>query len=337
MTVKDLLTAAGNLKRTAYLGSAELTRYLKVGKETQTMRMQLDLGKVLAGDPKENIVLQPYDQLSVKAVQNLEEPRTVKIMGEVLLPGSYTVEKGERLSSILSRAGGFTSGAYLRGAIFTRESAKKTQKLRLAKLIFEQEQEIARVSADIAAGALSPEEAESAQTILTNRMAAVEKLKRMPVTGRTVIHLEPLDAFVDSLYDLEVMPGDVLMIPENPMTVSVLGQVFNPVALTYRPGETVSSCLSRVGGPTENADTDQIFIVRADGTVFSKQQSGAGLKWDSASHQWIVGGFNAAELYPGDAILVPEKIDKTQWLRTTKDLSTIIYQMALGAAAVASF
>jgi len=337
MTIKDLLTAAGNLKRTAYLSGAELTRYLKVGKETQTLRMTIDLGKVLVGDPKENIFLRPYDQLSVKAVQDLAVPRTVKIAGEVLLPGTYTVEKGERLSSVLTRAGGFVSGAYLRGAIFTRESAKTTQKLRLEKLIFEQEQEIARVSADIAAGAFTPEEAESAQTVLTNRMAAVEKLKRIPVTGRTIIHLSSLEDFSDSQYDLEVMPGDTLIIPENPMTVSVLGQVFNPVSLAFRDGETVSDYLSRVGGPTENANTDQIFIVRADGTVFSKEQSGAALKWDSDDHQWIVGSFNSAQLYPGDAILVPEKIDKAQWMRTTMDISTIFYQMALGAAAVASF
>ena len=80
-----------------------------------------------------------------------------------------------------------------------------------------------------------------------------------------------------------------------------------------------------------------MFIVRADGTVFSKEQSGVGLKWDGQGHRWIVGGFNVTELYPGDSVLVPEKVSKFDVMREVKDMTTILYQMALGAAAVASF
>lgn len=337
MTIKDLLSSAGNLKRDAYLAEAELTRYAKSGKELKSQRIVVDLNRVLAGDSEENIELQPYDRLAVRSVPDLSEKLEMEVRGKVLLPGRYSIHKGEKLSSILKRAGGFAKDAYLRGAFFSRESAKEIQKLRIAKLLFEQEQELARVAADIAAGALSPEEAASAQVIMTSRQAAINKLKRVPVVGRLVVHLQSLDKFTGSSDDLEVMPGDVINIPENPMSVTVLGQVYNPISLTYKSGGTVSSYLSQVGGITSNADEDQMFVIRADGTVYSKEQGGGGLKWSNTSHRWTFGGFNTAELYPGDSLLVPEKIDKTDFMRETMDLSTIIYQMALGAAAVASF
>jgi protein involved in polysaccharide export with SLBB domain len=127
------------------------------------------------------------------------------------------------------------------------------------------------------------------------------------------------------------------MIPENPKSVSVFGQVYSPVSLAYQPGKTVSYYLSKVGGATENANTSEMFIVRADGTVYSRQQGGMGVRWDGDGRRWVAGGFNATEIYPGDALLVPEKIKKLDVMREVKDISTIIYQMALGAAAVASF
>lgn len=337
MTVRDLVVAAGNVKRSAYLDEAELTRYIPSGRETRTERITINLGAVLAGESAENLVLQPFDHLVVRMIPDMTERRTVTVTGKVLFPGSYTVAKGETLSSVLVRAGGYASEAYLRGALFTRESVQKIQQERLDQLIFEQEQEISRVAADIAAGALSPEELQSSQAILASRKAVVDKLKQVPVTGRMVVRLLPLEQLAGSVYDIEVMDGDVLTIPENSKSVAVLGQVYNPISLAYQPGKSVAYYLSRVGGTTENANDDNMFIVRADGTVYSKQQAGMGLKWDGDSFRWIFGGFNVTELYPGDTLLVPEQIKQTDIMREVKDLTTILYQMALGAAAVASF
>ena len=80
-----------------------------------------------------------------------------------------------------------------------------------------------------------------------------------------------------------------------------------------------------------------MFVVRADGTVVSKQQAGRSLGWDKERWRWTFGGFENTILYPGDSILVPEEYKQYDWLRETKDITTILYQMALGAAAVASF
>ena len=337
MTVRDLLTSAGNPLRGAYLAQAELTRYLPEGDKTVTQRKVINLGRALQGDPSQNLVLEPNDRLLVRRIPDYNARMQVVVHGEVRFPGTYTIRKGETLSSLLQRAGGFTSQAYLRGAVFTRRSLKKIQRQRLDRLISEQEQEIYRTAADIAGGALSADELKSAQTLLESRKKLVAKLKQMPVLGRMVVHLSPLRKLRGSVYDIQLVDGDQLTIPDNPHSVTVLGQVYNPVSMTYRPGKTVSWYLDQVGGTTAQANPSQMFIVRADGTVVSKAQSGMGLRWDRENWRWVVGGFNVTPLYPGDTLLVPEKFKRTDAMREVKDFSTIIYQMALGAAAVASF
>ena len=337
MTVKDLIAAAGNLKRSAYLPEAEIMRFTPKGDKTVTKRLVFNLKKALAGDPKANIVLQPEDHLFVRSIPDYAERETVTLKGEVLFPGTYAIAKGESLSSVLKRAGGFTSHAYLRGATFSREAVKATQQKRIDKLIQEQEQQMLQLSTQMAQGALSSADVQASQALLETRKQMLQKLRQLPVTGRMVIHLVSLHKFTGSPSDIQLVGGDTLTVPDNPRSVNVLGQVYNPTALTFRPGFSVAQYLDEVGGPTRDADTSEMFIVRADGTVYSRNQAGMGMKWDGQNHRWIIGGFNTAVLYPGDSILVPEKVETSAVLKNTKDISQIIYQMALGAAAVASF
>jgi protein involved in polysaccharide export with SLBB domain len=337
MTVKDLVTLAGNVKRTTYLGEAEITRYIPSGLETHNERLLIDLQKALQDDPEHNLVLLPDDHLFIRSIPDSDEKFLVQVQGAVLFPGSYAITKGELLSSVLERAGGFTDKAYLRGAVFTRDSLKAIQRQQLEKLMFEQEQAIYRATAELAAGALDDAAATAAQTTLESRRQLLEKLRQAPVTGRMVVRFVELAAFRGTPSDVEVVSGDSIMIPENPRSVTILGNVYNPTSLAYAPGKTVSYYLSQVGGTKKNAEESEMFIVRANGTVVSKQQTGLGVKWDSEHWRWVFGGFNVTELYPGDAILVPEKVKTIDVMREVKDISTIIYQMALGAAAVASF
>jgi protein involved in polysaccharide export with SLBB domain len=337
MTVRDLVTAAGNLRRGAYLGEAELTRLVSAGAETRTERLTLDLGRAMAGETQHNLPLRPDDRLQVRGIPDFAERLQVRIEGEVLFPGTYTLAPGERLSSLLERAGGFSAKAYPRGAIFSRDSLREVQRQRLEKLISEQEQEVFRVSADIARGALSEEERKGAETVLESRRQLLAKLRQAPVTGRMVVHLRPASELRGTSDDIELMDGDTLRVPINPQSVTVLGQVYNPISLTHRPGKTVAWYLDQVGGVTKEANTVGMFVVRADGTVLSHQQGGSGVRWDGDRNRWVFGGFNNTALDPGDTLLVPEQVRRVDVMREVKDLTTILYQMALGAAAVASF
>ncbi len=337
MTIADLVAVAGNLKRTAYTDMAELTRYIPDGRTTKVKRFEVNLAEALKESPQDNMPLQADDHLIVRSIPEYQNRNIISIKGEVLFPGDYAIGKGETLSSVLQRAGGYTDKAYLRGAVFSREALKEVQRKQVERLIAEEQKQISRIAQEIAVGAMSSEEAKSAETLLTNRKNLLEDLKNTPATGRLVIALTDLDKLEMSSQDIMLMDGDELIVPENPQTVNIQGDVYNATSLSYIPGKTVAYYLGKVGGVKESANDDEMFIVRADGTVVSKQQSGYALGWDKENWRWNLGGFNNTVLYPGDSILVPEEFKQYDWMREVKDISTIFYQMALGAAAVASF
>ena len=136
MTVKDLIFAAGNLLESAYLDEAELASYDVEGGRSSLMNYRtIELRRALSGDPAHNVALKPYDRLLVKRIPEWREERFVEVGGEVRFPGSYVVKKGERLSSLIERAGGYNDNAYLRGALFTRERVKELQQRGLDDMI----------------------------------------------------------------------------------------------------------------------------------------------------------------------------------------------------------
>ena len=337
MSIVDLVTAAGNLKRSAYLDMAELTRYLPSGTETKVERYEINLVNALNGQPQNNMKLEPNDHLIIRSIPDYQDRFMVNVSGAVLFPGHYAIGKGETLSSVLERAGGYTDKAYLRGAVFSRESLKEVQKRQIDKLIAEEQKQLSRIAENIAVGAMSAEESKSAETLLANRKMLIEDLKKAPVTGRLVIDLASIEHLKGSPQDIVLMDGDSLLVPENPQTVNIQGEVYNSTSLNWEPGKTVGYYLDKVGGTKERANKEEMFVVRADGTVVSKQQAGRSLGWDKERWRWTFGGFENTILYPGDSILVPEEYKQYDWLRETKDITTILYQMALGAAAVASF
>jgi len=123
--------------------------------------------------------------------------------------------------------------------------------------------------------------------------------------------------------------GDRLHIPPEPTTINVLGAVYNPTALVYdKERSRVKNYLSRVGGPTENAEEDQMYIIRANGTVVSKK-----------STSWFVFGkrFKNIILYPGDTLLVPQKMVRPNYLRDVKDITQILYQIAVTTGVIVTF
>ena len=86
----------------------------------------------------------------------------------------------------------------------------------------------------------------------------------------------------------------------------------------------------------DNADKKQIYLVKANGSVISKSQEGffGMASWDSDNYRWAWGGFESIKLDPGDTIIVPKKIEKYPWLRVTKDITQILYQIAVAAGVI---
>ena len=189
MRVRNLVFQAGNVKRSAYLPEAEITRLNKSGLEVTSRRLKINLEEAIRGNPEHNLLLEEDDQLFVRQIPKWFVDRTVVLDGEVRFPGAYTFYKGERLSSVLQRAGGFTGEAYLPAAIFTRESVRKVQEKRIQEFIEEQQQELVKEGARALEGAVSKEEIERRQQTLAQKRELIARLKAAKVTVRIVINL----------------------------------------------------------------------------------------------------------------------------------------------------
>ncbi|MDP2690309.1 MAG: SLBB domain-containing protein [Deltaproteobacteria bacterium] len=332
LRVKDLLEMAGGVRYFAFLDDAELTRVTATQEGPSTVKLHVNLGRALTGDPEHNIELKQDDYLFIRAVPEWELYKTVSVSGEVRFPGTYTITKGETVSSLIGRAGGFTDKAYLRGAAFTRESVKELQQKRLDEAIDRLEHQVLAASAETIGAALTPEAAMQQEAAARQRRALVGKMRAARAMGRISVRITDIEKFKGSPSDLALEEGDHLFIPERPSQVQVMGSVYNPSAFVYTPKGTVSSYLKKAGGLTGEADDDEMYVLKMDGTAMSKRQGGlTGVRWDSEENEWRGGSFKSARLEPGDTVVVPEKIERVHWMREVKDITQILYQIAVTA------
>jgi protein involved in polysaccharide export with SLBB domain len=319
MAVRDLVTAAGSAKRNAFLDQAELGRVEIVGDKAQSKRLQLDLGKALAGDPAHNLLLQNDDVLIVRSVTDWQDAtdKFVYLKGEVRFPGSYSLARGEKLSSVIARAGGYSDKAYLRGAKFTRRSVRDMQQKRMDEVSMNAERDVLQKQASLASVASSKEELDATKVALEAMQRSIAQLKGLKAEGRMVIRLAELPELKETSFDVVLEGGDELEIPQRPSVVSVLGQVYNPNSFIYQPGKDVDWYLDKTGGPVTNAEKSEMYVIRADGTVYSRQQT--------------MFGFLSTSLEAGDSLVVPQKIERIAWLREIKDITQILANVALTA------
>ncbi|MBN1847178.1 MAG: SLBB domain-containing protein [Deltaproteobacteria bacterium] len=335
MTVKDLLFQAGNLTQNAYLEKADLTRIVPGKEGADLIKLEFSPKNALAGLPTDNLELQRNDLIHIREIPKYGQSlnRKVILEGEFFFPGEYAFSEGERLLSVVQRAGGLTREAYPYGAVFLRESVKEIQKERLLEYISKLEQEILTVSALSAETALDASQASIVQQTLSSKQELIKKLKEAEPTGRMVININEILIDPSSDSNLELRPGDYLIVNKRPDFVNILGEVYNPTSLLVEKEKRVGYYLGLVGGITDNADKNQIYIVKANGSVISKKQEGfLGLaSWDDEEHRWDFGGFNSIKLDPGDTIIVPRKIVRFAWLRLTQNISEVLYQIAITA------
>jgi protein involved in polysaccharide export with SLBB domain len=340
MMIKDLIMVAGNVRDAAYMERAELVRYDIVdGKEVRTSVLSFDVRRALENDPDHNLKLQPLDVVHIKEISEWwDKKKAVTISGEVYFPGTYQIRKDERLSDVIERAGGYKETAYLRGAFFTRESVRSIQQERLDDMIKRLEIEIATFSSREAQATLSEEDIAAQAQFVSAQNALVAKLRETKAAGRVVISLLPISVLRGSSSDLVLEDDDTLTIPPKTDTVNVLGSVYNPVALIYEEDRPeLRYYLNKTGGPTADAEKDQMYIIRADGTIVSKKDiSWFGISWSSEESRWGFGGrFDKTHLYPGDTVLVPQKVVQPSFMRDVKDITEIVYKIAVIAGFVA--
>jgi protein involved in polysaccharide export with SLBB domain len=325
MTLRELVSMAGGLKYYAYGKEAELTRVHVTDEGPRTEKIMVDLDRALSDGPEGDIQLKENDYIFVRTVPEWRLYQTVSVTGEVRFPGTYTIKKGERLSSVIERAGGVTDKAYLRGAVFTREAVRKTQQDRIQEMADRLERELVELDAVALAEALSPEDVEVREAAVKRKRAFLEKLRGIRAMGRMAIKVAEPGALKGTPYDIELKEGDSLFIPADPKSVIVMGAVYNQAVFIYSGDNNYEHYIDLAGGYTENADKKNAYIIKADGSAV--RVKGGSLAWDGDSNMWKY----ERKVETGDTIVVPQKLYKIAWLREIKDITQILYQIAVTA------
>lgn len=317
MKLRDLIFMAGNITQDAYLANAEIARYRTSGDELKLDRLQVNLREALSSDgAKQNYPLEPKDKVFIQGLPNWQIENFMSITGEVRYPGQYPFIPGEKLSSVIERAGGFTKKAFLSGAVFTRQSVKMIQEKALKEQVSQLEEAVLQES--VRPQNMTAADLQTFQAATVARKDMLKKLQSAEVSGRMLIHLSDLPQLKGGSFDVPLEPKDALEIPMTPSVVTISGEVFNPASMVFVEGKTVQYYLERAGGSTPNADNESIFVVKADGTVVSKRQN----------RGFLLRNFYQTEIERGDAILVPKDITQFSWLNTTKDITEILFKIA---------
>ncbi|WP_164981414.1 SLBB domain-containing protein [Silvibacterium dinghuense] len=297
----------------------------------KTSLIPFDLGKlVLEHDPGQNLALEPGDVVSIFSQADIHVPlaqqtKFVRLEGEFVHAGVYSVKPGETLRQLVERAGGLSPDAYLYGSQFTRESTRVIQQEHLDQYISQIQLEISRGTlAETSSAVASAQDIASANAALIAGRELISKLQQIRATGRMVLQVKPDSAGIASLPDLPLEDGDAFIVPSRPAGINVVGSVYDQNSYVFHSGSKLADYLRLAGGPNREADRKHIFLIRADGSVISRQ---------AASSVWG-NTFDATPVYPGDTVVVPEKTFGPTKLRGFLEFSQLFSQLALGAAAI---
>jgi protein involved in polysaccharide export with SLBB domain len=297
-----------------------------------------NLGNVFTnpGGP-DNLQLQPGDTVTIFSQDDVAVPMDkrqvfVRIEGEVKVPGVYQMTAGDTLQTLIAKAGGPTSNAYMFGTAFYREEVRREQQANLQRAADRLEAQMRSEESTQAANmrALSGTDAAAAAAQLeAERRISQERIARfrkLQPTGRIAFGLDPNDRTFAHLPQVSLQNGDRLVVPSKPAFVHVFGAVNVEASPLWKPNTRVSDYLKMAGTATD-ADVDNVFVMRVDGTVVSAESQG-----------WFFGKIGGVEVMPGDTIVVPEKFDRqTAWTKFTqgaREWTQILANFGLGAAAI---
>ncbi len=330
----SLADLIGQLNEEVNLDYAVIERFSR-----ETLKLSLlpfNLGKVLARPKSEvDLELQAGDVITVFSHKDIQVPSAlrqvfVRIDGEVKSPGIYPVGPGDNLQTIVQKAGGSTSEAYLFATSLYREEVKKTQKLNMEKLLRRMESESsARITQIMQSGDGSLDFAAmkaKTQSAQQEQKQLLDRFRMLKPDGRISLGIPANANLVQDIPAIRLENGDRIQIPHKPDFIQLFGSVNTESAILFRTGLTVKDYLamSGVGSP---ADLNGAILIRANGSAITNQSF-----WSN--------DILSAQVLPGDTIFLPEKLDReSAWsksVRTTKDFTQILFQLGLGAAAIKS-
>jgi polysaccharide biosynthesis/export protein len=295
MTVGDLIRIGGGLKPSSDTQLADLTHFEWTNGELSARHESISISAALAGDASANLPVNNGDVLTIRQLPQWNDLGSyITVRGEVGHPGAYGFRPGEKLSSVLERAGGFGPQAYPYGAVLMRREVREIEtsaRLEMVRRLREEQinlKELPETDTD---------QRNSKLTAIAEAEVTMQQLQANPPIGRVVIRIQSdISKWRNTSADIPVSDGDVIVVPKKLDFVTVNGQVFNPTAVSYRPGRSARWYLSQAGGMTQLANKKAVFVIRADGSVLAARNN---------SDFWQ-GDPLGSTLRPGDSVVVPE-------------------------------
>ncbi len=294
----------------------------------KTTVLPFDLGKlVLHHDASQDLELQPGDVVSIFSEADIQVPlaqqtKLVKLEGEFVHAGFYSVKSGETLRALVERAGGFSPAAYLYGSQFSRKSTRVIQQMRINEYVQSVQMQMERGNMALVAAGTNPQDQTSQKAAQSSEQELMSRLHQIRATGRIVLEFQPGSQGIESVPNIPLEDGDVFVVPSVPSSVNVVGAVNNQNSFLYNRVRKVGYYLQMAGGPNRSADSKHAFVIRANGEVVARE------RWNGP---WG-NSFESLRMNPGDTIVVPDKTIKPSAMRGFLDWSQLFSQFALGAA-----
>jgi len=307
ITLKDLIFKAKGFTEMANTDSVELVRIIKdpqrlLSTNEKTIVYKFALDKDLNFKKGgADMLLENGDQIIVRTISGYEEIRMVKVEGEVLQPGNYSItNKAERISDLIKRAGGFTQYAYPLGAYLIRTEKVTGVQQKMNEIAKENARKQLKGKDDnqlnaslLKTGANPVDGLNNADSIQNKMSKSGEFDKAFKTEGIVGINLVEIMKHPGGRNDFYLEEGDDIFIPRELQTVKVMGEVLFPTYVGYQRGKSLKSYIDNAGGYTEQALAKKVFVLYANGTA--------------KSTSYFLGIRRYPKLQPGARIIVPEK------------------------------
>lgn len=264
------------------------------------MVFEINLNEVMKNpSSNQNVLLKPYDRVFLRRNEVANRYKTITLSGQVQFPGIYPVSEDDTLKTIIDRAGGFTSNAFPKGAVYKRASLVELQYKGQEKLLVEEKKRLLY-------GIQNFEHlSESTYLVYQESLSYLNKVIESN-SGRLIINI---DKVLSSDSKFKIEHNDALYIPAFTRTVQVLGGVQQSISVEYLEGKAAPYYIKQVGGYSRYADKRRVYVIKPDGSISDKGRN----------------------IEAGDTIYIPEHVVvPINWWKMITDVTSLFYQIAIG-------
>ncbi|HCN53394.1 MAG TPA: capsule biosynthesis protein, partial [Prevotella sp.] len=316
-TLEDLVLQAGGLNETASTVKVDVSRRVGNPKAlstdsiiAQNYTFSLKDGFVVDGQP--GFTLMPFDEVFVRRNPSYSEQQNLQVTGEVMFPGTYTLDRRNmRLTDLLKAAGGTTDLAYIRGARLERR-ANEAERSRMEAVMKMQQEELQQQLLQLAASS------QGSNIQQMSSEAKQQQLQKFQVPDYYPVGIELDKALADPTSDANIVlrAGDRLLLPQYTATVKINGAVMYPNTVSYLKGKSAKYYISAAGGFSQNARKSNAYVIYMNGMVAKLSQG--------------------AKIQPGCEIVVPSKISRKMSVAETMSIGTGAASIAAMIASIAN-